>query len=191
MPKTYTPLARDARAARPYRGPVATFRPGNNLNARVAEHWGRPAVERITRALAERVMANAPAGEVWITARDERVRPTHRDADAQLIPANLRFILEKPCGVGHELARAPRDPELSEGNRINCRCVSTDIAGAIAQGVSTDGPRLEGARVRGTVTVKFPRVVESENPGAADGGGGWVARSIREAADQLHSASRR
>ena len=114
-------------------------------------------------------------------AQDERVRPTHRDADGQTIPDNLRYVIEKASG-GAELARAPRDPDLSVGNRIACRCLSVAVPGAVAERVGTSDVVLTGTAARATVSVQFPRIVESEHPDVGDGGGGWARRSIEETA---------
>lgn len=64
--------------------------------------------------------------KVWLTARDDRVRPAHVTAGNQYapggrpgpIPVHQDFI------VGGERAKHPKDPRLSPGNRINCRCIS-------------------------------------------------------------------
>jgi hypothetical protein len=167
---------------------VARFRPGAGLDARVASRFAVPAVTRARDLLAERMRANAPDAALWITAQDEAVRPTHRDADGQVIPDNLRFILERPAG-GHELAAAPRDPDLSLENRANCRCLSVHVPGAVAERVGASDVVLRGAQASATVSVHFPRVVESEYPDAGTPGGGWVRRAIAEAAAGLHRSS--
>ena len=53
----------------------------------------------------------------WATARDERVRISHADADGQRVP------VDQPFEVGGELLDHPGDPKGSAGNIINCRCV--------------------------------------------------------------------
>lgn len=148
----------------------------------MAQRWAVPEAHRLADLLADRVRANAPNAGVWITAQDERVRPTHRDADGQVVPDNLRYILDHPSHSGSELARAPRDPDLSEGNRINCRCLAGSLPGVIAERVAAGDVVLTGATARATVSVEFPRIVESEHPDAGQGGGGWVRRSIEETA---------
>lgn len=160
---------------------LARFRPGPGLDARIAQQHAVPAAQRIAAQLGERMRANAPDAAAWITAQDERVRPTHRAADGQTIPDNLRFVLEKPSG-GHELAQAPRDPDLSLENRIYCRCLSVHLPGVIAERVDVGSVVLRRAQARVTVSVEFPRIVESEHPDAGQGGGGWVRRSIEETA---------
>jgi hypothetical protein len=161
---------------------VTRFQPGARLDERVAARWAVPEARRLADQLADRVRANVPDAGVWITARDERVRPTHVEADGQTIPANLRYSLTHPSHGGNELARAPRDPDLSIGNRIQCRCVAAGLPGAIAAHVHSSDVLLQGARAVATVSVQFPRIVESEHPGAGDGGGGWLRRSVEEVA---------
>lgn len=163
---------------------VATFRAGAGLDARVAQRFAVPAVARARDILADRIRANAPDVGLWITAQDERVRPTHRDADGQAVPDNLRYVLDRPAG-GRELARAPRDPDLSPANRLGCRCLSVAVPGAIAERVAGSDVTLRGAVASATVSVHFDRIVESEHPGPDDGGGGWVARAIAEARAQV------
>jgi hypothetical protein len=161
---------------------MARFRPGPALDVRVAERFAVPKVRELADALAARIRANVPDAGVWMTAQDERVRPTHRDADGQEIPDNLRYILDHPNHEGQELARVPGDPDLSLENRINCRCLALRIEGLIAEHVATGDTVLAGPQARATVSVSFPRIVESENPGPEDGGGGWLARSVAEVA---------
>lgn len=54
----------------------------------------------------------------WLTARDERVRPAHLDADGQVVETNQPFV------VGGEHLMYPGDPNGSPGNTVNCRCLS-------------------------------------------------------------------
>jgi HK97 family phage portal protein len=64
--------------------------------------------------------AGAAAGLVeeieWVSTRDQRTRPDHREVDGQRIPPNGRF------DVGGELLAYPGDPNGSPENTINCRC---------------------------------------------------------------------
>lgn len=53
----------------------------------------------------------------WVTAEDERVRSSHRQADGQLVGIDKNFLVN-----GEYLSR-PGDPNGSAGNVINCRCV--------------------------------------------------------------------
>lgn len=54
--------------------------------------------------------------KMWIATDDERTRPAHHLADNQEVPLHQPFI------VGSEFADYPGDPNLSPGNRMNCRC---------------------------------------------------------------------
>lgn len=143
-------------------------------------------VHRLTGDLLDACRLHAPGARVWVTAHDERVRQTHADADAQAIPANLRFILDKVNQTGIELARVPRDPNLSQANSINCRCVDVEIPDAVAASFERSDVTVMGPVARAEVSSQFPRVVESEFPGAGDSGGGWA----RAALDQVAAAHR-
>lgn len=52
----------------------------------------------------------------WLSTGDSRTRATHLAAHGQTVGIGEEFL------VGGELARFPRDPNLSPENRINCRC---------------------------------------------------------------------
>lgn len=52
----------------------------------------------------------------WVTAGDNRVRPTHVAADGQRVPADGVFH------VGGFSARYPCDPALPASEAVNCRC---------------------------------------------------------------------
>lgn len=58
------------------------------------------------------------AGLEWISASDSRTRPTHRDADGQVVRIGEKFR------VGGEDLRYPGDPQASAGNIIQCRCTT-------------------------------------------------------------------
>jgi hypothetical protein len=162
---------------------MAKFRAGPRFEERVAARWAVPEARRLADQLADRVRANVPDAGVWITRRDERVRHTHVNADGQTIPINLRYLIEHPSLADtYEMARAPGDEELSLANRINCRCIPALLPGVIAEHVAASDVALRGAKAAAVVSVTFPRIVESEYPGPEDGGGGWLRRSVEEAA---------
>lgn len=163
--------------------PTTTFRPGPQLSERVAARWAVPEAHRLTQQLVDRVKANVPPAHIWITVRDDRVRPTHVSTDGQSIPGNLRFEVEHPREDNtYEMAREPRDAALSLSNRINCRCRLHRDPGMIGETVASSGVLLQGTRATATVSVNFHRIVESEHPGSGDDGGGWLARSVAEVA---------
>jgi len=55
-------------------------------------------------------------GKGWIAVEDANTRPTHMDADGQIVGMNEDFE------VGTELAQYPGDVKLSAKECINCRC---------------------------------------------------------------------
>jgi uncharacterized protein with gpF-like domain len=72
------------------------------------------------------VKAGVDVRKYWLTAADERVRETHREAgrdytQADAIPWNGLFR------VGADELRYPKDPNGSAGETINCRCVSVPV----------------------------------------------------------------
>lgn len=84
------------------------------------------AVGDVAEALTVTAQTAAPPPSIfkqWLSSRDDRVRPTHRHADGQVVPLAERFtlggIVEQPV-VSY--AMFPGDPELPPGERINCRC---------------------------------------------------------------------
>jgi hypothetical protein len=171
---------------------MARFTPARNLDQEVALRFARAVVTRTAERLRDEARKNAPAVHVWVTAHDERVRHTHVKADGQAIPGNLRFVLKTPNAgndvndirTGTELARAPRDPALSIGNRINCRCASLSIADGIGHLIEVTDTTVAGTHVHATVRVSFPRIVESEHPSSPDSGGGWFAQAVHTVAQQ-------
>ncbi|QSI49960.1 hypothetical protein [Thermobispora bispora] len=171
-----------------------------DLAARLAAGPVARHVHRVAEAIARQARQNAPPAKTWITAHDERVRPSHNAAHGQTIPANLPYRLPKTVYVrkgrgsdgrainpgggwklapGHDLADKPRDPRLPVHQRINCRCTSREVPGAVAAGITASEPDVTPTRVSATVTARFPRVGESE---LADHGGGWFREAARTVA---------
>jgi len=52
----------------------------------------------------------------WTATQDERTRPDHLDADAQVVAIDEAFT------VGGQQLEYPGDPRGDAGNVINCRC---------------------------------------------------------------------
>jgi|GEM_PF-3419944 len=183
----------------------ARIRP--DLAARLAAGPIARHVEHVAEQIARAARANAPDGKVWITAEDERVRPSHNATHGQTIPENIPYRLPQvvyirkgrgPDGKainkaggwkivpGYDLADAPRDPSLPVHQRINCRCRSAELPGAVAAGITTT-PAVPGReRVTASVVARYNRVAESE---FAERGGGWFRRAAREVAAR-HKARR-
>jgi SPP1 gp7 family putative phage head morphogenesis protein len=59
--------------------------------------------------------------KVWLSWRDNRVRPAHRAADGQMVP------YDQPFKVAGELLMFPGDPKGSAAQTVNCRCSAPDF----------------------------------------------------------------
>ena len=67
-------------------------------------------------SLAGAMSIHQPAKKIWLTRRDDRVRPFHESADSQ------KRDLNQPFDVGGENLMFPGDPAGSLANTIGCRC---------------------------------------------------------------------
>lgn len=166
---------------------VSRFEPAPGLDARVAARIARPKVDRINESVRDAARRNAPPVRIWITMRDERVRHTHVLTDGQVIPDNLRFKMPAVTGVGHDLAKHPRDPSLPLEQRIHCRCEDPTVAGAIARTIHAFPSVLQGTRVVAQTETRFPRAAESENGNTNDPGAFFMRNALREVAARLNA----
>lgn len=161
----------------------------------VAATIGRRLAAAAARAAAEGAQRRAPDAKVWVTAHDERVRREHVRADQQTIPANVRYRVLRPdtgddandVRTGYEEATGPRDPNLSIGNRINCRCGSVPLPGVVAAGIHAGEVVVTGTRATVEVTCRFPAAPESERAS----GGGFMAGGLEDAVQLLRDADTR
>lgn len=67
-----------------------------DLEAAVARGPLRAWAERAARDLTLDAQRTAPPAKIWHTTGDDKVRPTHREADGQAVAVNVRFLLHKP-----------------------------------------------------------------------------------------------
>lgn len=165
----------------------------------------RSAVNKLAATVAREAQLRAPAARVWLTAADERVRPSHVDADGQTIPVNLRFKLRKQVYVkgggrgskvpghmelarsGFDLAREPRDEDLPPDQRKQCRCADVTLPGVIAKKIRTSAAVVEGTRARAQVWVRFNRIIESEHGTAKDRPARFMGSAVEVVAARLRS----
>jgi len=61
------------------------------------------------------------AAKEWLAALDERTRPTHADADGQVVP------VDKPFNVGGTNMMYPGDPAGGASETCNCRCTTIPV----------------------------------------------------------------
>lgn len=72
-------------------------------------------------------LEEGPKFKIWLSAGDDRVRPTHVEANGQVQPIDMPYRLSDDAELQY-----PGDPAGPDGEVINCRCVSvfTDTATA-------------------------------------------------------------
>lgn len=169
---------------------MARFTPSPGLDIEVARRFVTPRVQQIVRDVTVEAVRRAPAGQVWVTMRDERVRPSHVHADDQLIPANLRYEVGEPGGPV-TLMRGPRDPNAPARERANCRCTSVRVPGAVGQRVRGEQTIASGTRVVGRVVCEFNRIVESHNAQAPDNSIPFMADALEAVAARYRGAGAR
>lgn len=99
-------------------------------------------------------------------------------------------IARKPQQAGTEMARYPRDPDLSAGNAVNCRCSAVTIAGLIAATMMLTDIEVAGPVARFEVSSRFPRIAESEFGDGTDPGLHFMARALTALAGRLNAAGR-
>lgn len=104
----------------------------------------------------------------WVTADDDRVRPTHQDADGQTVPMSHRF------NVGGSMLDYPGDPSGPDGEVCNCRCVVTYLEGG---GVAAAAdPTALAASVWDSLTAAFDPSKHPREPGGTPVGGRWARK---------------
>jgi len=185
---------------------MARFIPAARLDVEAAGRIAAPEVTRLAQQVEAAARRRAPDAKAWLTARDERVRPVHADADGQTIPDNLRYILLDPTGdqpsgrrkritppaaPGTHLAREPRADSLPAHLRINCRCQSVPIPQAVARTILAEPTQVLGTRARAVVACSFPRATESEFGTAEDKAAAFMRGAINEVAARSSNATAR
>ncbi len=166
---------------------VARFEPRKGLDLELAQRVAAPRVRRILNMLNDEAQRRAPATRVWVTMRDERVRTTHFETDAQIIPTNLRFKMPNRYGTGFDMARYPRDPELPKAQRDGCRCDDPTLPQPLRDSIHTTDVTVIGTRATGSVETKFPRAAESENGSMGDPGAYFMLGALQEVAARLRA----
>jgi hypothetical protein len=175
------------------------FTPDRDLNERVAAMIA-PTVTKVAAQLARtaRAPGYAPATKRWQSREDERVRPEHtRTArDNTDVPANLRFVvhtdkweIEHRSVPPRQLAHAPRDPALSIGSRINCRCRSIQDVAGIRRTISAQPAVVRGSTVTAEVVCTHPRAQGAEFGEGIDSGTRFLGRALRDTVARMKGDS--
>lgn len=148
---------------------MAKFTPNPALESLLAQMIA-PHVQRIAHQVEVEAKRLAPPTKRWVTMADSRVRPTHIQAQGQVVPDNLRFTINsmdwdrRHRGVGaNTYMLQPRDASSrAVANLKNCRCTTAVDPEGIARNISTGQPVITGKKVTVTVTARGPMVVEAE-----------------------------
>ncbi|WP_328491171.1 hypothetical protein [Streptomyces zaomyceticus] len=148
---------------------MAKFTPARGLEEQLARMLA-PDVRRIAQRVEVEAQRLAPPVKKWVSMGDNKVRPTHVEANGQEVPDNLRFKLDsmewdiKHRGVGaHTYMIRPKDESSrAVANLKNCRCTVHRDPDGIAQHINTGQPIVAGKKVTVTVSVEAPMVVEAE-----------------------------
>ncbi|MYW67138.1 hypothetical protein GTY65_24165 [Streptomyces sp. SID8379] len=148
---------------------MAKFHPNPGLEAALARMIA-PHVQRIAHQVEVEAKRLAPPTKRWVTVADDKVRPTHVEAQGQVVPDNLRFTINsmewdrKHRGVGpNTYMRVPRDhSSRAVANIKHCRCSTTIDPDGIARNITTGQSIITGKKVTVTVSVRAPMVVEAE-----------------------------
>lgn len=173
-------------------GMASRFEPTPTLDAQIAQRIMRPAVDTALDRMRDLARAHAPVVDVWITARDERVRPSHAATDGQGVPANLRFKVPKVnFPDDYDLARYPRDPDLPANNRHGCRCQTVTVPDGLSRTIHRTPATVEGNRVFGQVYTRFKRAAESEFGAHGDEGAHFMRHALQETALSLPGTRQR
>ncbi|MFE2181346.1 hypothetical protein [Streptomyces sp. NPDC059455] len=148
---------------------MAKFTPAQGLEEQLARMLA-PTVQRIAHQVEVEAKRLAPPTKRWVTVGDNKVRPTHVEAQGQEVPGNLRFKINsmdwdiEHRGVGaHTYMLEPGDESSrAVANLKNCRCTTHNDPGGIARHINTGQPVVAGKKVTVTVSVQAPMVVVAE-----------------------------
>jgi hypothetical protein len=116
------------------------------------------------------------ATKTWNTVGDDKVRPDHEDAEGQEVAINEMF------SVGGEDMVGPGDPDASDGNVVNCRCVApeTTVSAAVLAAARRS---FEGQLLRLTTTFGHQLTATADHPVLTNWG--WVPLGSLHPGDQV------
>ncbi|MFJ4988740.1 hypothetical protein ACIP9H_33690 [Streptomyces sp. NPDC088732] len=148
---------------------MAKFKPAQGLEQAMAQMLA-PHVYRIAQQVEVEAKRLAPPVKRWVTMADDRVRPTHVQAQGQEVPGNLRFEINSMSwdrrhrGLGkYTYMMEPRDQSSrAVANIKNCRCTTAIDPDGIARNITTGQPVVSGKKVTVTVTAQAKGIVEAE-----------------------------
>lgn len=148
---------------------MAKFTPAPGLEEALARMVA-PHVHRVAQQVEVEARRLAPPTKRWVTMADDRVRPTHVEAQGQEVPGNLRFAINsmdwdrRHRGLGAATYMLePRDQtSRAVANLKNCRCTTHKDPDGIARHIKAGQPVITGKKVTVTVSAVARHVVEAE-----------------------------
>lgn len=126
-----------------------------------------------------------PLVKQWLTRQDERVRPTHAEANGQI------QLLDDPFQVGTAELRYPGDPEAPADETIQCRCVMRTATAPEGRTASMTSDDKGFAAAVEELQSRMPEQLKNywlAGPGAARirwGTPGSFDRCVRELRDEF------
>ncbi|MCX5070823.1 hypothetical protein OOJ91_33805 [Micromonospora lupini] len=151
-------------------------------------------VQAITHQVADTAKEHAPPTKTWRSSADDEVRPEHRAAHGQEVPANLRYVLDSPDydrthygAPARQQLRHPRDRDATPGLTAQCRCTESEDPEGIARGIEAHLVEVHGAVVVGHVTSVGPRVVDAEFGTDRDDPARYMGRAVQDVAARLRA----
>lgn len=150
-----------------------------------ASRASRIATTEATRAWNQGALAAAQAlaaeGNVvvkqWLTSNDERVRPSHRDANGQL------RMLEEPFDVDGTAMMYPGDPAAPAVETIMCRCILKATAAPVERDDVNEEPQVAAGELSAAADVHTGAMIALM---PSEGDAQRLALEGGEAVDQLH-----
>lgn len=151
---------------------MAKFIPVPGLDEMVAQMIA-PEVGKIAKKVELTAKRLAPPTKKWVSMGDHLVRNTHREANGQEIPENLRFrVTGQPWDIKHGYSIGidwmlhPKDTSTGLPSdvvqNVHCRCTTGLDPLGIADKISTGPTRVMGTEVHVTVSCTAVQIVECE-----------------------------
>lgn len=102
------------------------------------------------------------ATKTWLSAEDDRVRPTHEDADGQVVPLSAAF------DVGGVQLDYPGDPSGPDDEVCNCRCTVIYTDEPVTASATEEVPMKGEAIVKltaGQPEIRVPVLIDGQPSG--------------------------
>jgi hypothetical protein len=168
---------------------VANFKPAKGLNALAAQLVAGE-VSRIAGEIRDSAQEKAPPSKRWKSQEDALVRDSHRHANGQEVPDNVRFQVKTPSydqqhydPHEYQMMKFPGDREnATPGNYEWCRCESIPDPEGVKRNIESSEAVAKSTKASAHVTAKFNRIEESEYGANGEAGIRFMGRALTEVA---------